>query len=117
MSTTQPPAPTNPINIAAIVVPVIIILVLIVLIFVALMVWYNCRIKGKEEPGKRKHRGAFDFSKDKSLGVDDNDGKTTEVSVDSDASKEKKNLAVAAPAELGNSTENGEKVVITDTPV
>ena len=111
--TQPPPAPTS---VAAIVVPVVLIVVLIVLILVALMLWYNCRIKGKEEAGTRKHRGAFDFSKDKSLG-EEKEAKIAEVTVDSKLDKDKGNLAVAAPVELADSAENGEKPAITDTAI
>lgn len=83
------------------------------------MVWYNCRIKGNEEPGKRKHRGAFDFSKEKSLGEekDAKDAKAAEAQADSELNQDKKTLAVAAPEELTNSGENGDKAVVTNTPV
>lgn len=80
------------------------------------MVWYNCRIKSNEEPGKRKHRGAFDFSKEKSLG-EEKDAKAAEAQADRELNQDKKNLAVAAPEELTNSGENGDKAVVTDTPV
>lgn len=112
-ATATAPAPTS---IAAIVVPVVLIVVLIVLILVALMLWYNCRIKGKEESGTRKHRGAFDFSKDKSLGKE-KEAKITEVTTDSELDKDRTNLAVAAPAELADSAENGEKPAITATAI
>lgn len=113
----RPPfATASPTNIAAIVVPVVLIVLLIVITFVGLMVWYNVRIKGKEDPVRRKHRGAFDFSKDKSLDEDAGAAKIKEVNAEQKLEKDK-SLAVSAPTELGDSAENGDKPEITDTAV
>ena len=109
-----PPVATT--NIVAIVVPIVLIVVLIVIIFVGLMLWYNIRIKGKEDPARRKHRGAFDFSREKNVDEDAAAAKIKEVNADQDLEQEKK-LSITAPEELGESPVEEEKAEITDTAV